>query len=384
MFPAFLLSIVFRRLKLFMINKNFYRWTALGTVLLLLLTVFSVAPMGITSAHENSEQGQIHQQDGLTSFQRTHAQLVEDSRASADSQPTEATPRYDVIGDWMQACTNGTDTDVGVPEGWCNVLATAQNAPTTTGSSSGRMVENPVPNMLTTTNAWESHDLNYVWTTYLSGHTPPDTMGAVGPTQFVVTQNGVYRFHDKLTGVPDVLLDTTAEGFWPVSVDPTANAGGDPRVRYDRVNDQWIIIAFNRDIVNRIVVARSDGPIISLATVWTFWYFIPGSSINGAADAGCFIDYPMLGVDSNAYVIGANIFTGSVSCSNSSVYVLPRTTLPPGGGDASPTTYAYTGVRTCASDNPCASSPMPADTYEVLPNSYVVGQSFWIASSTLR
>jgi hypothetical protein len=222
---------------------------------------------------------------------------------------------------------------------------------------------------LTVESAFESIDLATVGSLTGGLITPPDTMGAVGPTQFATIQNGAYRFHDKLTGAADLALDVDANVFWVASVDPNDNGGGDPRVRFDRLTDTWIVSAFELGpgqslMNNRLLIAQSDSATITGATVWTQWFITPKDTVNGASETGCFADYPMLGVDVNAIYLGANMFPISGGCgsggTNTAVFVLPKAQLPGAGGDASSVTTALTDLLQTAP----IWSPMPADNYD--------------------
>ncbi len=116
---------------------------------------------------------------------------------------------------------------------------------------------------------------------------PPDTMGAVGPTQFLIAVNGRVRSFNKATMAPDSVLDTTLDGFFgPVLcvTMPCPGPPGDtwtavgPRVRYDRFTGRWFVVAGTTGAFtppNRILIAMSDaasGGVISGTTQWTlFW-----------------------------------------------------------------------------------------------------------------
>ena len=101
---------------------------------------------------------------------------------------------------------------------------------------------------------------------------PPDTMGAVGPTNFLTDVNGEIRVHSKTTGAVGA-LDVVDSTFWaPVVEDPVTGFVSDPRVRFDRLTDRWFLSIL--DIPGnagangtRILLAMSDGPNITAATV---------------------------------------------------------------------------------------------------------------------
>src|SRR5689334_3554973 len=68
---------------------------------------------------------------------------------------------------------------------------------------------------------------------------PPDTQGAVGPTQFISVNNYSVRTFNKSTGAPDSQIYVTLDTFFS----PVAPGGGifDPIARYDRTIQRWII-----------------------------------------------------------------------------------------------------------------------------------------------
>lgn len=169
---------------------------------------------------------------------------------------------------------------------------------------------------------------------------PPDTMGAVGPSQFVMMINGMLRVFNKFDGSrvdafggfdPD--LDTF---FLPVMT--PGNGSGDnytnfPRIRFDRYSNRWILLA--NDVPgglaqqpNRILLAVSDGPVISQATVWSEYNFQPQPSDN----PNQFADYPTLGIDANNLYIGANLYSTSTgNLTTSAAYVVKKNSILSGG-----------------------------------------------------
>ncbi len=129
---------------------------------------------------------------------------------------------------------------------------------------------------------------------------PPDSMGVVGPKQFIALINGLLRSFDKTTGLADGVLDINPDQFFlPVNTNPDAF---DPRIRYDRFSQRWFMITINRDEdpSNRIMLAVSDGPIITQNTEWNFFFI--------QAVDGVFFDYPTLGIDAHALYIGGKTF----------------------------------------------------------------------------
>jgi hypothetical protein len=140
---------------------------------------------------------------------------------------------------------------------------------------------------------------------------PPDTQGDVGPSNVVVVINNWMKVWDRNgnLGAMNVSLQTFFN-----SVRGGAFVG-DSRVRFDRLSQRWIITTFTGDSSNnKILIAVSNGPTITGATVWTFFSF-QHNLVTPTGDNGLFFDYPTLGVDSQALYIGGNVFNGNFTTS---------------------------------------------------------------------
>jgi hypothetical protein len=180
-----------------------------------------------------------------------------------------------------------------------------------------------------------------------TGTFPPDSMGAVGPSQFVVFVNGRLRTFNKTTGIADGVIDANPDVFFssvmtPLSGGVTINFTRAPQVRFDRLTRRWILTIIDvpstsavsiGDRPNRILVAVSDAAsagTISGGTVWTF-YFVQQNLV-GVPDTGEFLDYPSLGVDNNALYIGGNMFNALTTVFNSTAgFVIRKSSILSGG-----------------------------------------------------
>ena len=156
-----------------------------------------------------------------------------------------------------------------------------------------------------------------------TGAFPPDTMGTVGPTQYVVFVNGRLRTFNKTTGVADGVINADPDVFFasvmtPVVAPVVLNFTSDPNVRYDRFSARWFLTIIDvpctngtctTTAANRQMIAVSDAAsngVISGSTVWSFFQFQGDPGTN-------FLDYPSLGIDVNALYIGGNMFTSAGS-----------------------------------------------------------------------
>jgi hypothetical protein len=165
-----------------------------------------------------------------------------------------------------------------------------------------------------------------------TGAFPPDSMGAVGPTQFFVSVNGRFRTFDKATGIADGVINVDSDVFFASVMTPpiASNFTSDPRVRYDRLSGRWFIEMIdvpNGDgtVPNRSMLAVSDSGTISGGTVWTYFFFTPGES-------NAFLDYCTLGIDVNALYIGCNMFSTTTSnFLHTNGYVVRKSSVVGGG-----------------------------------------------------
>lgn len=161
-----------------------------------------------------------------------------------------------------------------------------------------------------------------------AGAFPPDSMGAVGPTQYIVAINGRIKSFNKTTGAHDGVLNVSANTFFQTVRNNVRTS--DPRIRYDRLSQRWFVIIINVAFPNRILIAASTGPIITTATSWKFFY-LEHSAIEPAGDTTALADYPTLGIDAHALYIGTNNFalnsSGGEQFTGSAGYVIRKSSL---------------------------------------------------------
>ena len=198
-----------------------------------------------------------------------------------------------------------------------------------------------------------------------SNFIPPDSMGAVGPSQILVSVNGRIKVFDKQGTLGG--LDVTDSAFWESvsnDVEPT-----DPGVEYDRLSHRWIVSAINvENTNNRVMLAVSNGPTITDETSFSFYFFNEASP--SPAGPSRFADYPQLGVDANAIYIGVNEFTDiNGSFTGTSAYVIRKSSVINGGP------IVVTAFRNLVSGSGAGpESPQPATDMD--PNvgaGYIVG-----------
>lgn len=151
-----------------------------------------------------------------------------------------------------------------------------------------------------------------------SGMVPPDAMGVVGPSQFILAANGRIRSFDKNTGKRDQAIDLGMNDFFsPVS---GGGATSDSRIRYDRFSDRWfvMILSWSVDPV-RVMLAVSDKGVITQDTKWSYYHLEPRKEM--------IPDYPTIGIDKQAVYIGVNTMLKTGHYETSDGIVLQKESL---------------------------------------------------------
>ncbi|MEO8503891.1 MAG: hypothetical protein ABI609_08355 [Acidobacteriota bacterium] len=181
-----------------------------------------------------------------------------------------------------------------------------------------------------------------------TGAFPPDSMGTVGPSQFITFVNGRIRSFTK-AGVADGVINADPDVFFASVSTPVGGAvlldfTSDPQIRYDRFTARWYMSIIDvpcttancsATAANRWLLAVSDAAsagVISGATVWTFFQF--------QADPGTnFCDYPSLGIDVNALYVGCNMFSSAGAEVGANGYVIRKSSTL-GAGPLTVTMFA--------------------------------------------
>src|SRR6266576_2018839 len=212
---------------------------------------------------------------------------------------------------------------------------------------------------------------------------PPDSMGAVGPSQFFVFVNGLLRTFNKTNGVADGVINADPDTFFrSVMTTGFVNFTSDPQIRYDRLTKRWILAIIDvpsssfssiGDKPNRVLIAVSDAAsngVISGSTSWSF-YYVQQDMIGQPGSTGEFIDYDSVGVDNNALYIGGNMFGAtSGNFTGTSAFVVRKSSILNGGPIV---VTAFRGLIT-GGDGP--DSPRGVDNYNpAATEGYIIGPS---------
>lgn len=208
----------------------------------------------------------------------------------------------------------------------------SRNVPPAPGSAAAQLSRPPVPNGATRVLA--PNNPQTVGTNFLaaqlseSGYIPPDSMGAVGPTQVLVVVNGRIKVFDKAGNLGTLNSDLSVF-FGALAPANFTSPAYDPRVRYDRLSGRWFISALdNAATSNRILIAVSSGSTISSASSFTFFSFRQDApNCSSCSDSGLIADYDSLGVDANSLYIGVDMYTSFGGFSNTTGFVVNKSDL---------------------------------------------------------
>ena len=145
---------------------------------------------------------------------------------------------------------------------------------------------------------------------------PPDTMGAVGPNNFVVTQNDGFAIFDKSGAL---VSSMTPEQFWTTALGSAPGGLTDPRIVYDPMSQRWFttMVTTDQTTNNKILFARSNSA-------------DPTQGFKGVAYTTTnnrFADFPTLGMDANGVYVGTNNFSSSGTLRSIGLYSVPKADL---------------------------------------------------------
>ena len=142
---------------------------------------------------------------------------------------------------------------------------------------------------------------------------PPDTMGAVGASQFMETTNGVYAIYSKTDGTLQSMM--RADTFW-ANAGATGGLNGDARIMFDAPSQKWIAMQFGASVADiQIAVSATS----SATGAW--------SSTKFTGFAGGTADLPTFAIDSKGVYIGTNNFTSANAFAGTTLNVIARNDL---------------------------------------------------------
>jgi hypothetical protein len=150
----------------------------------------------------------------------------------------------------------------------------------------------------------------------ISGVSPPDPVGDVGPNHYVAMSNLSFQIFDKLGNslYGPALNNTLWAGFGGAC---QTNNSGDPIVLHDQIADRWMLSQFTSSgptYFNCVAVSQTSDP----TGAYYRWAFSTGSN---------FPDYPKYGWWSDALYISTREFAGGSTFAGIGAYAVKRADL---------------------------------------------------------
>ena len=158
-------------------------------------------------------------------------------------------------------------------------------------------------------------------------YAPPDTVGAVGATQYVQWVNSSFAVFDKSTGA-------IAAGFPKAGTSPWVGFGGacetnndgDPIVQYDKVAQRWILTQFSVSTLPYLQCVAVSQTSDATGAYYRYAFSYGNTQFN---------DYPKMGVWPDGYYVSYNIFTNGQTFAGSKVCAFDRAKMLAGDPAAS-------------------------------------------------
>lgn len=150
-------------------------------------------------------------------------------------------------------------------------------------------------------------------------YAPPDTVGAVGATQYVQWVNTYFAVFNKSTGA-------IAPGFPKPGNSPWVGFGGgcetnndgDPIVQYDKLANRWILTQFSVSTTPYLQCVAVSQTSDATGAYYRYAFSYGNTQFN---------DYPKMGVWPDGYYISYNIFNNAQTFAGSKVCAFDRTKM---------------------------------------------------------
>ena len=149
------------------------------------------------------------------------------------------------------------------------------------------------------------------------GQSPPDNAGCVGPNHFLLAVNTAIEWYDKNTRARQY-SESLNTFFAPTS--PTDLF--DPRVLWDQYNNRYVVIADEQSDSDNsayihIAVSQTSNPNDG-------WYFQRIDTKLNISGTDTWLDFPSLGVSSEALYLSGNMFTFSNTFQATRIWIIDK------------------------------------------------------------
>ena len=135
-------------------------------------------------------------------------------------------------------------------------------------------------------------------------YAPPDTVGAVGATQYVQWVNADMAVFNKATGAIVPGFPKPGNAVWQgFGGGCETNNDGDPIVNYDKIANRWILTQFSVSTLPYMQCVAISTTSDATGSYYRYAFSYGNSTFN---------DYPKLSVWPDAYYISFNMFTSTL------------------------------------------------------------------------
>jgi hypothetical protein len=161
------------------------------------------------------------------------------------------------------------------------------------------------------------------------GCSPPDTIGAAGPGEYIETVNTSLALYDKSTGalLPGTSITSFGTFFSPLG---GALEFSDPIIVYNDITQHFFIGLLDFDFSSNsrldVAISKTNNPTGLGTADWDFFRF----NVNDGVGGFDFADYPKIGYDADGYVVSFNMFPGANFFDHSSVLAISNSGTSPG------------------------------------------------------
>ena len=173
--------------------------------------------------------------------------------------------------------------------------------------------------------------MNFDGINNIDGYTPPDTVGAIGPSNYVQAVNVRVQVFDRFTGAAQTAANPISTLFATLGLGSkcATTDDGDPMVVYDSYADRWLIAQFANassttgPFYMSIAISKTSDP---TGAYYAYCFQIPGN---------LFPDYPKFGVWSDGYYMSVNQFNAAgTTFLGAGVYAFERSKMLVGDATA--------------------------------------------------
>ena len=165
---------------------------------------------------------------------------------------------------------------------------------------------------------------------------PNNPTGDVGLTQYIFSSYGVLRSFNKVTGLPDGILDINGSVFAPSS-------SYDPWLLHNRFVQRWFLTYDLANVAGQVDTLNfqvSNESTVTPDTQWAY-YQIPGDQINPLGGGGnANIDFEQPAYDQNATYNSVGTFNSTSTFIGSSLTVIPTQSFV----DGTPSITVFPGL----------------------------------------